>query len=177
MHSIIPFMAGGGLDLYYYPQKHGFAIATKELIDEFGKGPKNREFKSFELCMFSPVEFNLDLAGDQETSMGMAHQRMKATLNALAVYASSASLNVNDTLEFPVDFDENLGGQCYLISALSKNGKSLWIDKQEFGLLVAINIHRSEMNYARENGALSLVAKLQESGLFPYSSLERQPVV
>ena len=29
MHALIPFCVGGGLDLYYYPQNIGFAIATK----------------------------------------------------------------------------------------------------------------------------------------------------
>jgi Suppressor of fused protein (SUFU) len=177
MHSIIPFMVGGGLDLYYFPQKQGFAVATKELIDESGRGPHNRDFSAFELCMFSRVDFNLASADNLESPMGRAHQRIKATLNVLAKYASDASLNVNDTLEFPLDFDPELGGQCFIISALTKDGKSLKIGKKEFGLMVAINIHRSEMESARQHGGSDLIAKLESHGHYPYSDLDRTSVV
>ncbi|WP_005031137.1 hypothetical protein [Holophaga foetida] len=177
MHAIIPFSVGGGLDLYYYPQKTGFAVATKELIDEFGNGPKNRDFPAFELCMFSPITFNLDLANDFQSPMGTAHRRINATLNALALYASQKTLNINDTIEFPMDFDEELGGQCFIVTAITKHDRPLVINNKNFGLMVAINIHRAEMNYAREFGGADLISKLTAAGIFPNSTLEREPVV
>jgi hypothetical protein len=177
MHSIIPFMVGGGLDLYYYPQACGFAIATKELIDEFGVGPKNAEFDSFEISMFSPIEFDFSMINEEGTPIGSANRRIEAALNALARYAFETTINVNDTIEFPIDFDQELGGQCFIVSAISKHGKSLCIGKKEFGLMVAINIHRSEMVYAQNNGGAKLVSILENSGHFPYSTLDRLPVV
>jgi len=34
MHAMIPYAIGGGLDLYYFPNKiEGVAIATKELSE------------------------------------------------------------------------------------------------------------------------------------------------
>jgi len=76
MHAIFPFEFGGGLDLYYYEQKRGFAIATKELIDEYGDVPKNRQFKGYEITMFSPVKFDLDQATNKNTEMGKAHTHL-----------------------------------------------------------------------------------------------------
>ena len=44
------------------------------------------------------------------------------------------------------------------------------------GLLSIIEIHRSELDYARKNGGTALITLLQRNGHFPYSDLERPPV-
>jgi hypothetical protein len=177
MHAIIPFCVGGGLDLYYFPQKTGYAIATKELIDEFGDGPKNRVHKSYELCMFSKATFDLDLAKDENCPMGKSHRLLNGGLNAMARYSYQASLNPNETMEFPEDFDGELGGKCLILDAITKNSKGLEIGGKEFGLMVAIIVHRKEMLFARSNGGAQLLDKLKENGIYPYSDLNRKSVV
>jgi hypothetical protein len=177
MHAIIPFQAGGGLDLYYYKQTRGYAIATKELIDEFGDGPKNKRFNAYEFCMFSPVEFNLELAKDENSEMGKSHSLLNGMLNALARYSFHAELNENETMEFPEDFGNGLAGKCLILDVYIKNGNSLMINNKKFGLMVAINIHRSEMEYARRNGGEKLLTMLKERSIYPYSDLNREPVV
>lgn len=177
MHAIIPFQIGGGLDLYYYKQTKGYAIATKELIDEFGDGPKNKRFIAYEFCMFSPVELNLELAEDENSEMGKSHSQLNGMLNALAIYSFHAELNENETMEFPEDFGNDLGGKCLILDAYIKNGNSLIINNKNFGLMVAINIHRSEMEYARRNGGEKLLTMLKERSIYPYSNLNREPIV
>lgn len=44
-------------------------------------------------------------------------------------------------------------------------------------LMAAVRIHRSELDYARENGTEALFAKLIEHGHYPYADLDREPVV
>lgn len=175
-HASIPFVVGGPLDLYYYVQPRGFAIATQELIDEFGDGPKSKAFQSYELAIFSEVPFDLAKTGDPATPVGRMHERMSGLLNAVARYAFHAKLNPGETMEFPADFDESIGGQCIICDEWTKDGQGLMIGPRRFGLLVLINIHRSEMDFARQNGSEALFARLREKGHYPFSDLDRPPV-
>lgn len=176
MHAIIPFAIGGGLDLYYFPQREGFAIATMELIAPDGSGPRNRLFRAYELAMFARVPFDLELAKDEATPMGRMHRRMNGVLNAMARYAPQATLNPHETMEFPADFSPTLGGQCLILDCWRPGGQDLVIGGKPFGLMVPIVIHRSEMEFARSEGGERLLAKLKERGHWPYSDLEREPV-
>ena len=127
--------------------------------------------------MFSNVSFDLDMAKDDNSPMGLAHDRLNRILNALARYSYHASLNKNETMEFPQDFDESIGGQCLILDAYVKNGQGLEINNRQFGLMLAINIHRSEMEFARKNGGETLLELLKKKGIYPYSNLDRNPVV
>jgi hypothetical protein len=176
MHALIPFAIGGTLDQYYYPQSRGYAIATKELIDEYGDGPRNRHYRAYEWCMFSPAAFDLKLAHDEKTPMGQSHRLLSGALNALARYCTQASLNPNETMEFPPDSSETLGGKCLILDHILRDDRGLMIGKREFGLMVAILVHRSEMEFAREQSGQALLGRLREAGVYPYSDLDRQPV-
>jgi len=39
-----------------------------------------------------------------------------------------------------------------------------------------IEVFRSEMDFARENGGASLLQRLDDAGHYPYSDLDREPV-
>jgi len=43
-------------------------------------------------------------------------------------------------------------------------------------LLLCLQVFRSEMEFARENGSEELFKKLKQAGHYPYSDLDRQPV-
>lgn len=176
MHAIIPFCVGGALDLYYYPQKIGYAIATKELIDEFGEGPYNDVHRSYEFCMFAKPKFDLGSAKDKNSEMGKSHDELNRVLNALAKYSFQASLNPNETMEFPNDFDDVIGGYCLILDSYTNNGGGLFIGGKQFGLMCAIIIHRSEMDFAIKNGGDKLISLLKKAGVYPYSDLNRDPV-
>ena len=45
-----------------------------------------------------------------------------------------------------------------------------------FGLMAAIEIFRSEMDFAREAGGRQLLDLLNDAGHYPYSDLDREPV-
>lgn len=180
MHALLPFAFGGSLDLYYFPQPTGFAIATKELIDEEGTGPSNRTMRAYELVMFSRVPFDLSLAQKEYTPMGRIHQRLNGVLNATAMYACNADLNPphpGETMEFPEGFTEDLSGQCIILDAYTPSGRKFTIKGQDFGLLLLINIHRSEMDHARKQGSQDLLRRLKEASVYPYSDLNRPAVV
>lgn len=173
MHAIIPYAIGGGLDLYYYPNGlPGTAIATKELSERPGEGSSNRVFRSYELVMFTKHPIDLDAAKDENTPFGRAHADINAMLNCLAPYSAQASLNPNETCEFPADMPR-IGGRCLIF-----DGYPSYPDDEpaEFGLLAVIEVFRSEMEYARRKGGAKLLRRLMDKGHYPYSDLDRKPV-
>lgn len=173
MHAIIPYAVGGGLDLYYYPNGlPGVAIATKELSELPNEGSSNRLYKSYELVMFTKHALNLDLAKDDSTEFGRAHKNINAILNLFAPYSAKATLNPNETCEFPKDMPR-VGGKCFIMDGYACHSDDL---ADNFGLLLIIEVFRSEMTYARNHGGAELIKLLKKKGHYPYSDLEREPV-
>jgi hypothetical protein len=173
MHALIPYEIGGALDLYYFPNDlPGTAIATKELAHACGESSTNNKYRKYELVMFTRETLNLDQANDEATSFGKAHQNISAILNPIARYSEQAKLNPNDTCEFPEDM-EGIGGKCLIFSAYKSDND----DVEEFGVMAIMEIFRSEMEFARQNGGGELIKLLEAAGRYPYSDLERTPVV
>jgi hypothetical protein len=174
MHAIIPFAVGGGLDLYYYPNAiPGTAIATKELSELPNEGAINKVYSCYELVMFTRHPLDLDKAKDKSTPFGKAHSTINSILNLMARYSQSATLNPNETAEFPAEM-EKVGGKCLIFDGYASHGDDV-VDN--FGLLAVIEVFRSEMDYARKNGGAKLIELLKQKGVYPYSDLDREPVV
>jgi hypothetical protein len=174
MHAIIPYAVGGGLDLYYYPHGvPGTAIATKELSEQPGEGSSNDVFQCYELVMFTRHPIDLDAATDEETAFGRAHSVINAVLNCIAPYSAQATLNPNETCEFPADMP-NIGGRCLIFDGYPSYPDD--DEPAEFGLLAVIEVFRSEMEYARKHGGAKLLQRLKARGHYPYSDLDREPV-
>ncbi|MEK7866711.1 MAG: suppressor of fused domain protein [Planctomycetota bacterium] len=173
MHAIVPFEVGGPLDLYYYPQAvPGTAIATKELCEMPRRGPKSRAFDCYELVMFTRAALSLEDAHNESTLFGRAHSTMSRILYAIARYAQQAMLNPGETCEFPSDM-EGIGGKCLVFDSYASMRDD---DAGRFGLLLLLEVHRSEMEFARREGSQELIERLQAKGLYPYSDLHRPPV-
>jgi hypothetical protein len=173
MHAIIPYAVGGGLDLYYYPHGiAGTAIATKELSELPDEGSSNRVFTCYEIAMFTRHALNLDLAKDDGTPFGAAHANINSVLNCIARFSASATLNPNETCEFPADM-EKLGGKCLIFDAY---GAPRDESRRGFGILAIIEVFRSEMDFARATGGAELIQRLKAAGHYPYSDLDRDPV-
>jgi Suppressor of fused protein (SUFU) len=173
MHAIIPYSLGGGLDLYYYPNGvPGTAIATMELSEVPGEGSSNDVYRFYELVMFTRQPLDLDAAMNEETAFGRAHSTINAILNHIAKYSAEATLNPNETCEFPAEMPR-VGGRCLIFDGYP----SYPADGQaEFGLLLIIEVFRSEMNYARKKGGAQLLKRLKGKAYYPYSDLDREPV-
>ena len=180
MHAIVAYAVGGALDLYYYPRLpaslggKGTAIATKELVESPGTGPGNRVYQAYELVMVTRQPLNLDDAHDKRTPFGRAHGAISPLLNAIARYAPDASLNPSDTMEFPKDF-ERLAGRCLILDALVSSEAA---ERHALGLMLIVEIHPEEMRWAMEGQrGTALLEKLRYAGHYPYSDLDREPVV
>ena len=173
MHAIIPYSVGGALDLYYFPNDvPGTGIATMELSELPGEGSSNDCFRNYELVMFTRETLDLDVAKDASTPFGSFHSTAHWILNAIAPFSAEASLNPFETCEFPPDMD-HIGGKCLVFDGYKCDDVEV---EHDFGLLLLIEVFRSEMEYARENGGAALIERLKLAGHYPYSDLEREPV-
>jgi len=173
MHAIIPYEIGGALDLYYYPSDiPGTGVATKELSFACKESSTNDKYLKYELAMFTRETLNLDHAHDESTAFGKAHKSISAILNPIASYSAQAKLNPNETCEFPSDF-EGIGGKCLIFSDYKSENDRI----ESFGVMIVIEIFRSEMEYAMNSGGENLLTLLKAKGYYPYSELNREPVV
>lgn len=172
MHAVIPYEVGGWLDLYYYPHGiPGTAVATKELSPLPNQGPSNKVFSCYELVMFTRQPFDLASATDAATPFGQTHGNISGLLNFIARYSATAVLNPHDTCEFPPEFDF-VGGKCLIFDAYGEHDQAAG----DFGLMLLLEVHRSEMDFARASGTAVLLDLLKRRGHYPYSDLNREPV-
>jgi len=205
IHSIIPFCLGGALDLHYYARSRfgGTFFASWELTaPEFL--PSNRSLDAFELAIATrltvksqpdetPAETKkpgffkrlFSVKSPEEKKRDDLHR----VLTNLAFYVCSDGVEVNgyDTLEFPQDFDgKQLAGRCFIFDELPAAGpvpvptspdERSPLDGKRFGVLLALEVFREEMDWAREQGTEKLVERLQAAGAYPFSDLDREPVV
>lgn len=172
MHAIIPFAVGGGLDWYFYPNHlPGTVLATMELSEDYNRGASNRVYRNYELIMVSRLPFaDFRLDGDRPPEV----QRLYAIMNNLGRYGMSVPLNPGETLEFPPDFeDEQLRGACFIADAYPALPERC----SKFGLMLFMEIHRSEMEFAIANGSAKLFELLKEAGVYPYTGTGRPPVI
>ncbi len=173
MHAIIPYEVGGTLDFYYYPNDiEGTAIATKELTFSCKKSSSNDKYNKYELVMFTKHTLDLEQANDENTAFGKAHRNITAILNPMASYSEQAKLNPNETCEFPADM-EGIGGKCLMLSDYNSKKEG----KEDFGVMVVIEIFRSEMEFVMQSGGAELIVLLKDKGMYPYSDMDRKPVV
>ena len=98
--------------------------------------------------MFTRHALDLDAAKDAATPFGRAHAAISAVLNPVARYSAQASLNPNETCEFPADMRRG-GGRCLIFDGYPSYPAD---EPEEFGLMAVIEVFRSEMGYARRNG-------------------------
>jgi len=174
MHAIVPFAMGGGLDLYYYPKGiEGLGVATKELCELPDEGSTNDAWDNYELVMFTKHALVMEDAKDVDTTFGRMHMRMNAILNIVAAYSGDVPLNPNETCEFPED-TEDVGGACLILAEYGVHTDSIG---GQFGIMLVMEVFRSEMEYAREEGTEELIALLQARGAYPYSDMAREAVV
>lgn len=67
-----------------------------------------------------------------------------------------------------------MSGRCLIFDLYSSASDE---EPTPFGLMVIIEVFRSEMAYARKHGGAKLLERLKAKGHYPYSDVDREPVV
>jgi len=168
-HSPIPFKMGGALDEHYYPNYcDGTAIVTKELTDHRFDSPKNDVYDAYELVMITRNKIH-SITG--KFALEYDDGPISRILNTIGKYSAMAKLNPFETLEY------NDG--CLIILPFSEPLCNLETYYKKFGLMLLIEIHRDEMEYAMQSKstAKDLIEKLKQSGVYPFTGIKRPSVL
>jgi len=172
-HAIIPFGVGGAVDMYYFPNHiPGTGFATMELLDPNGTGPLPNCLGTYELVAFTKEPYNE--SEDVKTPFNHIERRICGIFTTLGFYSFQAVLNPKETCEIPREDEEN---QCLVFDLYEPQGTSFRVGNRRHHLLLCLEIFKSEMEYAREFGSDALFTLLKEAGHYPYSDLDREPVV
>lgn len=173
-HAIIPFEIGGAVDMYYFPNHiKGTGFATMELLDPDGKGPLPNRLGTYELVSFTNKDY--EQSEDPQTPFNLIERKICGIHTSIGMYSSMAVLNPNETCEIPNDEGEE--NTCIVFYLYEPDGKQFMIGNRKHHLLLCLQIFSSEMEYSRKKGSEELLKKLKEAGHYPYSDLDRQPVV
>jgi len=173
-HAIVPFSIGGAVDMYYFPNGiEGTGFATMELIDPDGKGSVPNRLGTYELAAFTKIKYVQDSTGSNQFNLIERH--ICGIFTAIGNYSFQAKLEPFDTCELPQnDGKPNL---CLIFDEYKPDGREFKIGDRKHGLLLIIEVHRDEMEYARVNGTGKLIEVLKEKGYYPYSDLDRGSVI
>lgn len=175
-HAIIPFQMGGAVDMYYFPNGiAGTGFATMELIEPDGSGPKPNRIGTYELVAFTKLTIPENHEpGDENNPFDRIERRLCGIFTALGRYSYEEVLNPGETCEIPGE--EGEPALCLILDDYRPMGKSFEIGGKRHCLLLCIEVHRSEMEYAMKHGSAPVLRRLKEKGYYPYSDLDREPV-
>jgi len=176
-HSVIAFHAGGAVDMYYFPNAiDGTAMATMELIDYENRGPVPNRNGMYELVAFTRHKVDRK-AGTipGNTPFDKIERRMCKIFTCIGRYSYEVKIEPGETCEIPGSNGEE--GICLVFDEYKKKGTDFEINGKKYGLLTCIEVFRSEMEYAMKNGSHELFKLLKQHNYYPYSDMDREPVV
>ncbi len=172
IHALIPFQVGGPVDLYRFQHAiDGTVFATMELIEPDGSGPKPSSIGTYELL--AATRHRLSDAGDDPNETTVIH--IRKILTTAARYSLEEVLNPGDTCEVPPA--EKQEGACLVLDEWKNGNVGFTIGSQKHGLLLCMEVFRSEMEYAMQHGSQPLFERLKAKGYYPYCDMNRDPVV
>ncbi|MBR6639173.1 MAG: suppressor of fused domain protein [Muribaculaceae bacterium] len=171
-HAIIPFNVGGAVDMYYFPNGiKGTGFATLELINPDGVGPIKNSIGTYELVAFT----RNPISSEKDSDFFKIERRMCGIFTSLGFYTKTARIEPRETCEVPQN--EGEPNICLIFDEYAPNGTHFTIGDKKHGLLLVIEIFPEEMCYAMNNGGQKLLNLLKEKGHYPYSDMNRKPVV
>jgi len=171
-HAVLPFQLGGPVDMYYFAETcEGTCMATMELLEPDGTGPKPSRIGTYELVAFTKHKVSYEPNNPKFDEIVM---RMRVIFTNLARYAVDDKFNPLETVELPGSKGDP--GYCVILDEYKKPGTDFLVSGRKHGLLLVIIVHRSEMIAAMKNGSVTVLDKLKDKGYYPYSDLDREPV-
>lgn len=172
-HAIIPFDAGGTVDMYYFPNGiEGTGVATMELISETSTSPIPNRFGTFELVAFTKEKYT-DWTNELN-EFSKFNLKFNSIFTRIGDYSFSARLDPGQTCELPMDDGENL---YFIFDNYSPENKEFRIGNQNYCLLLLIQIFDEEWEYAKKESGSALIEKLKLEKVYPYSDMNRQSVL
>lgn len=163
---------GPNATYFFHQHNDGTGLATMELAPLKGKHASNSLYRKYEFVTFTPDKVGQHVGDLSDMSGDTAGGKLRAALAFIGAYAFGARLEPGNTLEFPADFGQSVGGRAFVFDAYMPEKFD-----RSFGLMLMMEIHREEMAWAMDNNGQALVEKLKTSGAYPYSDASRPAVV
>lgn len=184
-HAIIPFDAGGSVDLFFFPARPpGTVVVTMDLIDPNGDGPLSAQLGPYELVACTRVRRASAYAINPQTgemAPDVDDERFAAItswfcqmLTAIARDALKTEIQPGDAYELPGEGGEP--AHYIIFDRFDSGGQLFEVEGKKYGLLLCIEVFPSELEYAQAHGVDALLARLKQAGVFPFSDLDRKPV-
>jgi hypothetical protein len=177
-HAIVPFKAGGTVDMFYFPNGiPGTGFATMELIEPDGTGPRPNRIGTYELVAFTKhkVPGIAERKEGKSQSFNNTEARLNVIFTMIAVYSHEAILNPGETIELP--WAKGEPNKCIVLADYDPKGVGFIINGKRHSLLLVMEIFRDEMLFAMKSGSAALFKLLKEAGHYPYSDLDRKSVL
>ena len=151
-----PIYLGGGADvLIFKAHVDGVAYVTAGLI---GDGSQERtELGEYELMMCVREE----------------NEWTPSLLSRLAPYTFDAALNPGETMDIAPAIPEN----ATLAALLFVSYRKFKVNDTDAGALLCIGITESELAHCREHGHEDVLARLKDSGVFPFTDSHRKSTI
>lgn len=179
--AYLPALPGGPIDLYRFERAlPGTVFATLDLIFPDGQGPQRNPYGTYELLACtrlraapSPTPLFKRESDRSRAPYERMADRLAYLLTVLARSSGERVLAPGDTAELPYGARDQL---CLLFDRFDRPA-ALRLGKKKHHLLLCMEIFPAELAYARQSGTARLLSLLQAAGHYPYSDLDRAPVV
>lgn len=178
LHAIIGFELGGPVHMYAFPNAlPGTAWLTKQFIQPDGTGVKPSSIGTYEFIAFTRHPPSTDRAGAAvlPSQSPSPELRFRTLFTTLGHYALDAKLEPGETSE--VEVGDGLPRALVLFDEFVPVRGEFRIDGHRHGLLLCLEVLPTELAFARKHGSRQLLKKLMDAGHYPYSDLDREPVV
>ena len=167
----MPASVGGNYSMFYYPKSDngGTTITTKQLSDVDGKGTRSLLLGRYELAIKTrhamPESGNIPF---DDSDFGKANKQLASVLQTVAKYATTTELEPFQTIESAE------GPKWYGAILLGLQNRTA--QHHDFGMMLIVQVHKSELAFARKHGTEKLIDLLEKYTMFPFSDLDRPPV-
>ena len=143
-----------------------------ELIHPDGNGPVPNELGTYELVAFTHHKPKVNQAKD--SAFHLMEHRLGSLLTIIAQHSFLSSLEPGETAEIP---NEDGNSHYLIFDKYQPKRRPFRIGNQEHGLLLIMEVQKSELIYARKYGTHKLIEKLKEAKVYPSSDLDRDAVI
>jgi hypothetical protein len=177
--AIIGYEVGGPVDMHYFPHVlRGTAFVTQDLIKPEHPGLELSQLGAHELI--GATRHTVPRAAtrvNERRAFDAIELRLRVIFTTVGRYAERVVVGPLDTSEVPSDEGGLGAGACLVFDEFTIARRDFEISGRRFGLLLCIEVHRSEMEFAQAEGTTALLSALKCTKCYPYSDLDRPPIV
>lgn len=181
--ALIGWDLGGPVDLWIYPNHNsGTIFTTMQLVIPGDKSRDQNQLGMYELAAATrhQPQPHTDNSTQENTGEQTPFDNMvleiRTLLTGAARYSGECPIEPLETAEVEAD-EPGVENTCLIFDTLIGRVAGLELSGEPYGVILVMKVHPSELQYARQNGTPALIGKLKDTGVYPFSDLDRESVV